>query len=1089
MKQHSNTLEDTALWNSYCEKIPQDRERITWVEKVCRMAMNYLNDVRSEFKNYTLHDGTHVLNVLDAIGGLLGDYIEKLSAEEMELLILAAALHDIGMVYTEEEKEYCFEDEQACKEFLMKNAAEWIGCASKDWPEDLRQWYLRVLHPFRIFEVLENKEWKEMFAKRPSQIVAKKCIETVCQAHGEEPKELYNNPDLEYLAASDADPLFCALLLRLADLLDFDDTRAPKVLYTYVADNAQSREEWDKHQASAGFRYPASPSIKELPYKACCKNPTIEHSVRKFLDWIDEELENCARLQKYCHMGWRQEFPFPRAVLRSEIESDGYMSGDFCMTMDQERILNLLMGENLYDSRDVFVRELLQNAIDATLLRGEMDSGFMPQQSRIDFWEWTDREGNLWFRIDDRGTGMTLGMLQRYFLKVGNSYYMSEELERDLSGYGRSKDYQSISRFGIGFLSCFLCGNYVEVSTLYFDPEKNRREDTAVRQSQMPKYGLRLEVTGLKGYYTLKNQAERHAADPLPAPDFYNTKENNRINEINGINGKNWIERHGYRAEPGTSVVIRLEPGRLGALSLRETVEKYLCAARMPVYYNNRRVGKTYEEVMQAVHEVAGERVYELNAGAKERFDQCFPAIRGNYPKLVMTVIPLDTEEDQVMPDLSGALVKYDVRFDKEPRWKDKDQVYFVKGHADSSDVVLNVHLKSRNTQDPEFLNFYNLPSLVSWDVLETRYGIDKAEALKTALKKFSSCPKTEDQLGEAWKPFAGRYTLQAVWAAYVNKYNEGKMTLQNDEFGSLDLYSIVGKRVKTGITCIYQGVLADADLSLCVLKDSCGAILLLDGECKPAVEISRSKIVDMSLKLLTAMQGILNKYEMIDKNAYMTREYEMIDIEKQPLTEWRKVCQSSVGRWMVQNHGDIWDQIMENTDGAFERLHSKYFRRDLRVIYRFFLAYLQDHYSMEICYEQRQNIKVYENSSHNQTQSYDLFPPMLFCHAASDQSRRYICHARLLERRGITADHPFMIWLLEHAVQLNQYFHRQFQQIVDCLYQRDASDLIKEYAAVREQLCVLSAHYNLDVSALPELDMDDFWMPEDHIDEAECPF
>ena len=374
-------------------------------------------------------------------------------------------------------------------------------------------------------------------------------------------------------------------------------------------------------------------------------------------------------------------------------------------------------------------------------------------------------------------------------------------------------------------------------------------------------------MTGLKGYYTLKNQAERHAADPLPAPDFYNTKENNRINEINGINGKNWIERHGYRAEPGTSVVIRLEPGRLGALSLRETVEKYLCAARMPVYYNNRRVGKTYEEVMQAVHEVAGERVYELNAGAKERFDQCFPAIRGNYPKLVMTVIPLDTEEDQVMPGLSGALVKYDVRFDKQPGWKDRDQVYFVKGHADSFDMVPNVHLKSRNTQDPEFLNIYNLSFQVSWDFLETRYGIDKAEALKTTLKKFSSCPKTEDQLGEVWQPFAGRELLQTVWAAYVNKYNEGKMTLQNDEYGSLDLYSIVGKRVKTGITCIYQGVLADAHLSLCALEHNCGAILLLDGECKPAVEISRTKIVNISLKLLTGMYSILNKYEIDRKS------------------------------------------------------------------------------------------------------------------------------------------------------------------------------------------------------------------------------
>ena len=138
----------------------------------------------------------------------------------------------------------------------------------------------------------------------------------------------------------------------------------------------------------------------------------------------------------------------------------------------------------------------------------------------------------------------------------------------------------------------------------------------------------------------------------------------------------------------------------------------------------------------------------------------------------------------------------------------------------------------------------------------------------------------------------------------------------------------------------------------------------------------------------------------------------------------------------------------------------------------------------MEICYEQGQSIKFYENSSHNQTQSYDLFPPMLFCHAASDQSRKYICHARSLERRGITADHPFIIWLLEHAVQLNQYFHRQFQQIVDCLCFKNASDFIKEYTAVREQLCVLSAHYNLDVSALPELDMDDFWGHEDHIDE-----
>ena len=48
-----------------------------------------------------------------------------------------------------------------------------------------------------------------------------------------------------------------------------------------------------------------------------------------------------------------------------------------------------------------------------------MDSDFIPEKSRIDFWEWNDKDGNIWFRIDDEGTGMTMGMLQRYFLKVG----------------------------------------------------------------------------------------------------------------------------------------------------------------------------------------------------------------------------------------------------------------------------------------------------------------------------------------------------------------------------------------------------------------------------------------------------------------------------------------------------------------------------------------------------------------------------------------------------------------------------------------------------------------------------------------------
>lgn len=93
-----------------------------------------------------------------------------------------------------------------------------------------------------------------------------------------------------------------------------------------------------------------------------------------------------------------------------------------------------------------------KNAIDATLFRGEIDSDFIPEESRIDLWEWNDAKGNIWLRSDDEGTGMTLGILRRYFLKVGNSYYNPQELERDMRDHRRTEKYHGISRFGIGFL-------------------------------------------------------------------------------------------------------------------------------------------------------------------------------------------------------------------------------------------------------------------------------------------------------------------------------------------------------------------------------------------------------------------------------------------------------------------------------------------------------------------------------------------------------------------------------------------------------------------------------------------------------------
>lgn len=852
-------------------------------------------------------------------------------------------------------------------------------------------------------------------------------------------------------------------MLRLGDLLDFDDTRAPKVLYSYVACNEKSREEWDKHQASAGFRYPPTPSRDDLPYKARCTNPGVEHAVRDFLDWIDEELGNCFTLQKYCRAGWRQECPFPRAVMRREIESDGYMSGDFCLTMDQTQIMELLTGENLYDHSDVFVRELLQNAIDATLLRGEMEPDFVPEKSRIDIWEWTDWDGYMWFRIDDQGTGMTAGMLKRYFLKVGNSYYNSRELERDLRDHGHTNKYNSISRFGIGFLSTFLCGECAEVSTLYFDPKKNYREEALVESYQTLHFGLRLQVTGLSGYYTLKNQSRHHQADAsFPAPGDY------------GQDHGHIFDRNGYRNNPGTSIAIRLNVGKLGTLNLREATEKYLCGARVPVYYNNRRVGRTYKEIMQAVHEVAGENFYELSPELKNEFDRCFPAIRGQYPKISVTVIPLDTEEDQVLPDFSGVIMKYDVHFDKELQWKVKDQVYEVHGYVSlMRKVGFKIEFKSVNLKE----NSIDW----EWKELNLKFDLEKIVALESEFEKQSVCPKAEDLPGEVWQPFADQMNLYEAWCAYCDHQQIAQMELSVEDCEYPTIVLLLLNKYNGQLTYTYQGVIAGDFKDIFVyMKRNAVAMFLLGSMWKPKVEVSRSRISGLPLSVSLATCGLYKKNDMkisLD---------ELDDWKNSTLKEWKEAQIPQMNQWMRKNLGDYFTEIKNNLqkplsikNDIFKISTKPYDFDDTVILFKYLAAYFQDNYLMTIDYEEGQKIFFFEKDGDKMEQDYDLFPPVMFCRAASDRSRQYLCCSEAEFRRGITANHPFATWLLNNAVPLNQYCPRQFQMIVECLCNDSEEEVIEKCNSIRRQLTALPEHHGVDVSAFPELSSRDFWSAE----------
>ena len=73
------------------------------VKEFAQEATALLKTTSNFMRLYTLHDETHILNVMAWMEWLVGDVIEELSPIECALCVIAAYAHDLGMTLTKEE--------------------------------------------------------------------------------------------------------------------------------------------------------------------------------------------------------------------------------------------------------------------------------------------------------------------------------------------------------------------------------------------------------------------------------------------------------------------------------------------------------------------------------------------------------------------------------------------------------------------------------------------------------------------------------------------------------------------------------------------------------------------------------------------------------------------------------------------------------------------------------------------------------------------------------------------------------------------------------------------------------------------------
>ncbi|MGA7143459.1 MAG: ATP-binding protein [Desulfobacterales bacterium] len=166
-----------------------------------------------------------------------------------------------------------------------------------------------------------------------------------------------------------------------------------------------------------------------------------EIAINRFLDRLNRSV--------------RPRFLYVKAII--EIDAEGYEPLDLKFTVDTSAALELFAGNRLYTDKRVFLRELVQNAVDACNLRKLFDPDVSPSIT-ISF-----RESENRISIKDNGIGMDRQWLEKYFMNIGISFYRSDEFS-DAVGSSDLR-FSFISTFGIGFLSTFLVAERIRIRT------------------------------------------------------------------------------------------------------------------------------------------------------------------------------------------------------------------------------------------------------------------------------------------------------------------------------------------------------------------------------------------------------------------------------------------------------------------------------------------------------------------------------------------------------------------------------------------------------------------------------------------------
>lgn len=458
-----------------------------------------LNAVSTVFPHYSLHDETHSISIINNIIRIIGkSTIDEMSPTDLWLLLEAAYCHDLGMVITAEEIEnslnkgsfvsyfrhistdttnplykYCncfkIEDDK----IIASPNADILSI--HDSTKFLLSGFFREQHGQNSKKIILNPQ-ETLAISSPRAIIPQRIyriLGDICMTHTANFDSLMNLPQVEVgIGLDEAHPRFVASLLRLGDVLDIDNPRFSETLLKTIKEMPfDSQLHKGKHLSITHLRI----DTKKIEIIAECSNPKIAQVTQEWFNNINNEFMNQS-------LKWNDIVPsnlhccLPNInYLKTNIEGYISINKNFkeCFTIDTPKALELLQGKNFYASKFDSIRELLQNAVDSSLIKFYVDykNKPLPNSPQELYNESLSNycievnvkqiENAIEISIKDYGIGLSKNRM-KYLTHTGSS---SNDIDKQLIINNMPEWMRPSGIFGIGFQSVFLLTSEVYIQT------------------------------------------------------------------------------------------------------------------------------------------------------------------------------------------------------------------------------------------------------------------------------------------------------------------------------------------------------------------------------------------------------------------------------------------------------------------------------------------------------------------------------------------------------------------------------------------------------------------------------------------------